>query len=170
MGFVKGQKIIFITGTPGTGKSALGKKLSRSLTFNYVDVNELIRANKWHEGYDHSKRTYIVDEKKASQKLSLLLRKNPENTVIDTHLTGMIDPKYVDVCIITSCDLKKLSQRLTKRGYSKKKIRDNIDAEIFEVCRIEAMKRFRKTIMYDSSSAFAESFRSILKKVKKLII
>ena len=48
--------------------------------------------------------------------------------------------KYVDKCIITKCDLKELEKRLQKRKYSKEKIRENLDAEIFDTCRVEALE------------------------------
>ena len=36
--------------------------------------------------------------------------------------------------------LKTLKKRLEKRGYSKEKVRENLDAEIFDTCRIEALE------------------------------
>ena len=44
----------------------------------------------------------------------------------------------VDLCIVTVCNLKILQERLEKRRYGKKKIRENLDAEIFGVCVEEA--------------------------------
>jgi broad-specificity NMP kinase len=40
--------------------------------------------------------------------------------------------------------LKKLKKRLEKRNYSKSKIRENLDAEIFDVCLVEAKEKGHK--------------------------
>jgi adenylate kinase len=52
--------------------------------------------------------------------------------------------KYVDLCYVTKCDLKTLKKRLEKRRYSKEKIRENLDAEILDVCLIEALENKHK--------------------------
>ena len=58
--------------------------------------------------------------------------------MIDSHLSHFLPSKYVDKCYVTKCNLKELEKRLKKRKYSKKKIRENLDAEIFDVCFEEA--------------------------------
>jgi len=37
------MEVICITGTPGTGKTTLAKKLAKKLDFCYLDVNESIK-------------------------------------------------------------------------------------------------------------------------------
>ena len=46
--------------------------------------------------------------------------------------------KYVDLCIVTKCSLKELERRLGNKKYNKNKIRENLDAEIFDICLNEA--------------------------------
>jgi broad-specificity NMP kinase len=46
------MKKIIVTGTPGTGKTTLAKKLSKKLKYAYIDVNNVIKENKLKEGYD----------------------------------------------------------------------------------------------------------------------
>ncbi|MBI5073371.1 AAA family ATPase, partial [Candidatus Woesearchaeota archaeon] len=60
--------------------------------------------------------------------------------VIDSHVSHYLPKKYVDLCIVTKTNLKKLKKRLQKRNYSKAKIRENMDCEIFDVCLIEAQE------------------------------
>ena len=59
--------------------------------------------------------------------------------------------KYVDKCIITTCELKVLERRLKRRGYPKAKIRENLDSEIFEVCKSEALERGHMVIVVNTT-------------------
>ena len=37
------MKVIIISGTPGTGKTTLAKKLAKKLDFEYIDINKIIK-------------------------------------------------------------------------------------------------------------------------------
>lgn len=71
----------------------------------------------------------------------------------------------VDMCIVLTCsDLKVLQQRLKKRKYSPQKIRENLDAEIFQVCLVEARERGQKVVVVDTAR---ESSGKILQELRK---
>ena len=63
------MKVICVSGTPGTGKTILAKKLAKKLNFYYIDVNELISKHKLYEGYDRKRKTKIVDINKLNKKI-----------------------------------------------------------------------------------------------------
>jgi len=131
---------IIVTGSVGTGKTTLAKKLAKDLNHKYIDVNKIISENKLDEGYDEERKCKIIDTKKLNKVLIVMIKKE-KNLVIDSHLSHYLPGKYVDKCIVTKCDLKELEKRLKKRKYSKEKIRENLDAEIFDVCLIEAKEQ-----------------------------
>ena len=146
------MKVIIVTGSVASGKTTLAERLSKKLNFEYLDANKII--NKISEGYDKKRKSKIVDVKKLNKNLikeindfkslnkKTNIKKNNKKIVkgliIDSHLSHYLPKRYVDLCIVTKCDLKKLEKRLKKRGYSKEKIRENLDAEIFDVCLNEA--------------------------------
>lgn len=136
------MKVIIITGTPGTGKTKTAKQIAKNNKFKYLDVNRIINENNLKEKYDRERQTYEVDIKKLNKVLIKRIieekKKGAKGLVIDSHLSHYLKPKYVDLCIVTKTALKKLKNRLEKRGYSKRKIRENLDAEIFDVCLNEA--------------------------------
>ena len=154
------MKVIIVTGTPGTGKTAVAKRIAKEKGYKYVDVKKIIEENKLKEKYDKKRQTYDVDVKKLNiiliKKISEEKSKTQERQslsgrrkckafscetkgiVIDSHLSHYLNPRYVDLCIVTKTELKKLRKRLEKRGYSKNKIRENLDSEIFDVCLNEA--------------------------------
>ena len=144
-----------MSGTPGTGKTTVARKLAKDKGFLYVDVNKVIEKDKLSEGYDEEKDTKIIDTKKLNKALVKIIKKSKEKgLVIDSHLSHYLPKRYVDKCIITKCSLKELKKRLEKRGYLKEKVRENLDAEIFDTCRIEALEAGHEVevVMTDQTS------------------
>lgn len=142
------MKTIIVTGSVGTGKTFLSKKLSEKLGFPVLDVNKFIKDKKLSSGYDRKKKCYIVDTKKLNKEIikeiNKVKKKQPKGVIIDSHLSHHLPPKYVDLCIVTKCNFKTLEKRLKKKKYSKTKIRENLDCEIFDVCYNEALEKKHK--------------------------
>jgi len=134
--------IIAVSGVPGTGKTTFAKALAKELEFKYIDVKKIIKDNCLYDSYDKKDKCFIVDTKKLNDFLIKdIIKKNKKENIsiiLDSHLSHYIPKKYIDLCIITKCDLKELNKRLKKRRYSKEKIRDNLDSEIFNICYEEA--------------------------------
>ena len=138
-------KVICVSGTPGTGKTTFSIKYSKDNNFYYLDVNEFIKKKELIDDFDKKRDSNIVDTEKLNYQLieeikRLKKEKNYQGIVIDSHLSHYLSKDDVDKVIITKCDLKKLKNRLEKRKYSKDKIRENMDAEIFDVCKVEALE------------------------------
>ncbi len=133
--------VICVSGTPGTGKTTLSKAICEKFGLKYVDLNEVLKR-KASLGYDEERDSYIIDEEKINKEAEKLIRKAEERrgkgVVFDSHLSHFISPKNVDLCIICTCELKELRERLKRRGYKERKIRENLEAEIFQVCEDEA--------------------------------
>lgn len=84
--------------------------------------------------------------------------------IIDSHLSHYLPRKYVDLCIVTKCDIDELNKRLKKRKYPKNKIQENIQAEIFDICHNEAIKQKQKVIVIDTTKSFINNkkFQSVI--------
>ena len=132
------KKVICVSGSVGTGKTSVAKKLAKRLKAEYVDVNETIKKNKLSEGYDKKRKCKIVDIKKLNKTLEKIIKNSKESLVIDSHMSHFLSPKLVDYVIITKTNLKKLKNRLKKRDYSKRKIEENLEVEIMDICLNEA--------------------------------
>lgn len=142
--------IIAVTGTPGTGKTEVAKRIAKKLRLKYLDVNKIIDENKLADGYDKKRKCKIVDIKKLN-KILIKAIKDSKNLVIDSHLSHFLPNKYIDLCVVTKCELKLLKKRLEKRGYSKGKIRENMDAEILDICLVEALERGHRIRIVDTT-------------------
>src|SRR3989338_7580165 len=125
--------IIIVTGTPGTGKTVISKKLAKAYNHKFIDVKALLEKSTICEGFDEQNECLIIDPKKLAKMLIDLINKN-NRLIIDSHLSHYIPQKYIDLCVVCKCEISELKKRLKERGYKDKKIRDNLDAEIFDVC------------------------------------
>lgn len=137
----KFNKIIVVTGTPGSGKTTIATAIARRANAVYIDVNQVIKKEKLTASFDKKRNVKIVDTEKLNKVLIEIVkeaRKKQTPLIIDSHLSHYLPKKYVDLCIVTKTSLKKLKKRLQKRNYSKAKIRENMDCEIFDVCLMEA--------------------------------
>jgi adenylate kinase len=152
---------ILITGTPGTGKSTLGKKIAKALRLQYVDIHSYVIKHKLHDGYDRTRKCYLIPEKTLRKIANLYA----DDVVLDSHMSHEI--KSADVCIVTTCDLSVLSKRLQKRKYNASKIAENVEAEAFEICKMEAIEKGHKVLVVDTSKKF--SMRYLLLFLKKTV-
>ena len=144
---MKKTTITIVTGTPGTGKTTTAKKIAEKKRAVYIDVNDVINHNKLKEGYDKKRKAAIIDIKKLSKVLIQIIkeaRKKGISLIIDSHLAHYVSHKHVDICVVTKTSLKKLKQRMKKRGYHKAKIEENLECEIFDVCLTEAQEAGHK--------------------------
>ena len=160
--------VVIVTGTPGTGKTTVAVRLAKKLGFRYVDVNKVISAHKLSEGYDRKKRCRVVDVRKLSRVLVKLARDAAnagDGVVIDSHLSHYMPSSAVDVCVVTTCDLKLLKRRMKRRSYPDSKISDNLECEAFESCLVEATEAGHDVVVADTGKKV--DYGVLMKKFKK---
>lgn len=58
---------IVITGTPGVGKTTLCESLAEKGEGKHLSVNQVVKDNGCHEGWDDEHQSWIVDEDKVNQ-------------------------------------------------------------------------------------------------------
>ena len=139
------MNVILVSGTPGTGKTTVARKIARKNGYKYIDATKLIIKNKLFMAYDNKLRTRLVDTKILNKFLIIMIKNSKEKgMVIDSHLSHHLPARYADLCIITKTDLKTLNRRLRKRKYSEQKITENMQAEILNVCLVEALQNKHK--------------------------
>ena len=137
--------IIAITGAPGTGKDTVSKIIADKLDFELVDLNQLAKDKKLFIGYDEKRKCEIVDIKKLNQEIKKIKR----DAIIQSHYAHEISS---DIIIVLRANPAELRKRLGKRGWPPEKIKENIEAEIMEVCKDEALQKTRKVFEIDTSA------------------
>ncbi len=167
------MKTILVTGTPGTGKTTLAKKLSLLLNYTYFDVGSFVKNSHLYSSYDRKRQTFVVDEVKLVRSLIKVrldaIKTGKKGLILDSHLSHYLPPKYADLCVVVRCELKALEQRLAKKGYGKAKIRENLDAEIFDTCLLEAKELGHKILVFDTTRAKNFGVKALASKIFRLV-
>lgn len=157
--------VICVTGTPGAGKSTFAKKLSLSIGYAYFNVSDFIKKHDLGEQRGKSE-TLEVDVGKLT---SALLRELKGDVVVDSHLSHYLPKEKVRLCVVMRTQLKELKARLDARGYAKEKVRENLDAEIFDVCGEEARDFGHTVLEFDSTSPSDDQVQAFINKIKDIL-
>jgi adenylate kinase len=145
---------ILVTGTPGTGKTTVSRLLATELRACYVNPKNLLRRKGIDYTYDEKRKTRTISLAKLRNALSEHAAQAAHGLVIDTHIAPEIGnlPRLVRATVLR-CDPVVLQRRLERKGWSKPKINENVQAEIFDICLWDAVKNYgwNKIVELDST-------------------
>ena len=141
--------IIIITGTPGTGKTKVSDELVKLLwkkkrkKFRLLHLNAAILRHKLWSSMDEKRKSRNVDMKKLRKFVSAETMKNPD-ILIESHLAHYFKG---DVVFVMRAGINELRKRMEKRGWSKSKIEENLDAERLNLILGEALDIHGKKVV-----------------------
>lgn len=121
---------IALTGTPGTGKTSISAALRERYSLKTIDVNEIIRTHQYVGAHDSRRDCLVVNL------AALRAHRFQENSVLEGHLSHHLEVERV---IVLRTDPRALEERLVRRGFSREKVKENVEAEILDVVLIEAV-------------------------------
>ena len=164
------QKILIVTGTPGTGKTVLARLIAAKEKSELVNLGELIKKKKLYHEYDRSRQSYIIDEKLLRKSLLNLFNSRRGNgLVIETHWLGKFMPRRRGMtAVVIRTDPVILARRLERRGWAKRKIWENVEAELIDLSLYESLKLLGRGRVYQVN-ATRKSPKELLRLVSKLI-
>jgi adenylate kinase len=117
-----------ITGTPGTGKSSVAEELARR-GYRIVHLSET--TDRFVLEKDEERDTFVIDEE------AWIASFVPVDGFVEGHLAHLLP---CDRVIVLRCRPDELRKRLSSRGYSDTKIRENADAEALDLILIESIE------------------------------
>lgn len=150
--------IVALTGTPGTGKSSVSSVL-RKKGYSVVDLNRIIKQHNFTLGYDKERRCRVVDIKKLD---NYIQKQNKNLIIVEGHIAHLLS---VDTVIVLRCSPKTLKERLEKRKYSKKKVMENVEAEILDVITVESLERCKNVYEIDTTKLCKEKIAEEIKGI-----
>ena len=139
---------IAITGTPGTGKTILSKKLAKMIKYDVLELNKEIKKNKLYDSYDKKRKCFVVDIRKVDKYLKKVKSKN---LIVDSHLSHFL--KGNSIVIVLRCNPEVLEQRLKKKKWNKEKIRENVEAEYINLISWEARQTNKNVFDVDTTKS-----------------
>lgn len=135
-------KFIIVTGTPGVGKTVVGKLLAKKTGFTFLSLGDLVRKERLHKGFDRRARSYLINEPAVRRNLERYLDDNRRRgLVFETHAVGSILRKTRGtVAVVLRLDPAVLTKRLRARNWPKLKIWENVEAELIDVSLYDCLK------------------------------
>jgi adenylate kinase len=152
------MKVVLFSGTPGTGKTILSRKISEKIGVKVISLSEFAVKKDLILSFDSKRDTYVIDEEKIVPEIINLVKKSKTQDIscliIEGHLTDIIPEELIDLVIVLRCDPDVLNGRLKSRGYSKEKILENVQSEILGNCaNFFVEKEMKKPLLEMDTSA-----------------
>ncbi|XP_041975548.1 adenylate kinase isoenzyme 6 [Aricia agestis] len=136
---------ILLTGTPGVGKSTIAKQLAERTNFTWRDVSRLAEEHNCLDEYDSQYECPFLNEDKLLDVMESMMKKG--GNIVDYHGSELFPERWFDGVFVIRANNTVLYDRLTARGYTGKKLEDNIQCEIFETLLEEAQSAYKPEII-----------------------
>ncbi len=127
---------IIITGTPGTGKTSVAEEISKRTGWQVIRAKDLVN------------REYI-DTRKLRMKAFWKIKKM-DSAILEGHLFCEVKLP-VDAVIVLRARPDVLLKRLEPRGYPRKKLLENVMAEMLDYCLSKAEARYGSVWQIDTT-------------------
>jgi adenylate kinase len=133
--------VILVTGVPGTGKTTVSSLLAETLRGDHVELTSLVRDGGMSLSWDQSRATSIADIKALRHTLANIIASSTKPVVVDGHYSPDVVPRDAAALVVV---LRRapwvLRTQLQQRGYSSRKIRENVEAELIGTCLVDALE------------------------------
>ena len=144
--------VIFISGTPCTGKTTIATELNDYLNNNGCDstlikINDLALEKDLVLGEDPDKYYKVIDIDRLNDVLGKEIAEFksecssiPKAIVVEGHLSHLCEG--ADKMIVLRLNPSSLKSRLEARDYAESKVNENLEAEALAVCSAEAYELY----------------------------
>ena len=159
--------VIFISGTPCTGKTTVAASLNDYLSQNGFDsklikINDFAIENDLVLGEDPDKFYKVIDIDGLNECLNEEINQSSNGIlIVEGHLSHLCEG--ADKMIVLRLNPNILKGRLEERGYSSSKIQENLEAEALAVCSAEAYEIYGDEVNeIDASGKSIEEIRDLI--------
>lgn len=141
---------ILVTGTPGVGKSTLCKTLAELTGLQWLEISKIAKEHNCLEEYDEEYHCPVLDEDKLLDGLEEVMCKG--GNIVDYFSCDFFPERWFDIVFVLRVDNTVLYDRLVTRGYTGKKLNDNVQCEIFQTVLEEAKSSYKEEIVHELNS------------------
>ena len=179
---------ILITGTPGVGKSNLCRALLEEDPdgIQWINIGTFAKENNFLGNYDEIYQCHELDEDKIIDELESTMDRALESNekpmsnnitrlsrtvLIDHQVTDFFPERWFDIVFVLRTDNTILYDRLGEkgRGYSGKKLEDNLECEIFQTILDEAKESYPEEIVHELPSNTDEDLKQNVSRISSWI-
>jgi adenylate kinase len=129
-----------VTGTPGVGKTTISQILAVKLKALHIDIASVVTGEKITRGYDEKRQTLIADTNKLAKRVQQIISRSSKTVVVDGHYaTDVVPRSQITNVFVLRCHPKELGKRMEEKGFQGSKMKENLAAEILDVCLIDAV-------------------------------
>ena len=156
---------------PGHGQSSLAERVAAAVEgFKRIDVSQLAKEQDMLEEFDEELDTHVIDEDKVLDHMEEHgLGGDAGGVVVDYHGCDLFPERWFDLVVVLTCDNAVLYDRLQRRGYSEKKIRGNVECEIFQTLVEEARDSYDESIVKVCASDTVDDMEENEKAVAEFV-
>jgi len=158
---------ILVAGTPGVGKTTTCEQVAEATGLEWVDVSKIAKDNKLFDGYDPTYGCHVLDEEKLLDELEDQMDEGGK--IVDYHGCDFFPKRWFDIVFVLRTDNTLLYDRLTSRGYTGKKLEDNLQCEIFQTVLDEAKESYDESIVFELPSNTPEDMESNVEKMTQWV-
>lgn len=117
--------------------------------FTHVNVGLLVRQKGLHDGKheDDELDTFVLDEDKVCDDLEDQMCEG--GNIVDFHTCDFFPERWFDLVVVLRTDNDVLYPRLEARGYSQKKVQENVECEIMCVVSEDARESYKPEILWE---------------------
>jgi len=104
-------------------------------------LGELVKREKLWSDLDNTRETLIADIPKLSKRVQEVIEPSERDTVLDGHYAVDVVPaKNIHIVFVLRREPDELRRLMRKRGFEGKKLKENLAAEVLDVCLYNAVK------------------------------
>ncbi|MEA1904985.1 MAG: adenylate kinase family protein [Candidatus Hadarchaeota archaeon] len=140
-------RVIAVSGTPGTGKTKFARRLAERMGAKMIDLNALIERRGIYELDEEGTR--VTDPEVLGREFSRAIEDISGSLVVEGLLAHLLPKEKLTHVVVLRTRPKVLKKRLKERGYSGKKLRDNLEAEALDIILWEAVQAHGEDRVYE---------------------
>ena len=137
------REVILITGVPGVGKTTIASLLSERLHATHINLSEYALTEGLVIDYDIERDTGVVDLERTTTRLMEVIKGGQSPLIVEGHFSqDVVPPDSVTLVFVLRRAPWRLKDELEARGYKPEKVKENVEAELLDVCLAESIEAY----------------------------
>jgi adenylate kinase len=137
------KRVLVLVGTPGVGKSSVSNLLASRLSGMLVSLSNLVKREELSCGLDEKRGTLIADTERVSKRVGEIIAQLKDYVIVEGHFAmDVVAAEDVFLAFVLRRSPDELRDILKERKFKERKVAENVEAEILDVCLFDAVKAY----------------------------